>query len=119
MRSFLGAPTGMPIMATNDQLPIDLQETSRGVLLGIRAQPGTRRNTIVGVHDACLKIAVTAAADKGKANEAIVALLADELGIARSQIAIVAGAASRQKKVAIGDIDVDELARRIARVLPQ
>ncbi|MEX2186933.1 MAG: DUF167 domain-containing protein [Pirellulales bacterium] len=96
---------------------LDLQTTSRGVVFNVRAQPGARRNAIVGVHAAALKVAVTAAADKGKANEAIVALLCDRLDLARSQVAVVAGAASRQKKLRIAGITAADLRRRIALCL--
>lgn len=105
-------------MTNDNPSPIDLHETARGVVFAVRAQPGARRNAILGVHAAALKVAVTAAADKGKANEAILALLAAELQLPRSRFAIVSGETSRQKKLAVRDIDAGELARRLAAVLP-
>lgn len=96
---------------------VDLQVTTRGVLLAVRAQPGARRNAITGVHAGALKVAVTAPPDKGKANEAIVALLCEQLRLARSQVAVVAGETSRQKKLVVAEIDVDALRRRIEACL--
>lgn len=96
---------------------VDLQATSRGVALAVRAQPGARRNGIAGVHAGALKVAVTAPPDKGKANEAIVALLCDRLDLVRSQVAIVGGETSRQKKLLVVGVEIDELRRRIQSCL--
>lgn len=105
-------------MTGHTQPPIELQSTADGVMLAVRAQPGARRNAIAGVHARALKVSVTAAAEKGKANEAIVELLAERLELARSQIAVVSGLTSRQKKLLIRGIDREELARRLAAALP-
>jgi uncharacterized protein (TIGR00251 family) len=98
---------------------VDLQETPQGIVLAVRAQPGARRNAITGIHAAALKVAVTAAPEKGKANDAIVALLCERLDLARSQVEIVAGDASRQKKLRIAGIAAAELRRRIAKCLDE
>lgn len=96
---------------------VDLRSTMRGVLLAVRAQPGARRNAITGVHAGALKVAVTAPPDKGKANEAIVALLCEKLQLGRGQIALVAGETSRQKKFEVAEVDADALRRRIEACL--
>jgi uncharacterized protein (TIGR00251 family) len=82
-------------------------------VLAVRAQPRARRSGIVGVHDGALKVAVTAPADKGKANEAIAAVLAEALQVKRSQIALLAGATSRAKKFLIRGLAADVLRARL------
>src|SRR6266704_1433728 len=62
---------------------IDLQLTSGGVILPVHAQPGSRKNGITGIHAGRLKVAVTQAPEKGKANQALVKLLADLLDVKR------------------------------------
>ncbi len=61
---------------------IKLQATSSGVLLPVKARPAGKKNAITGEHDGALKVTVTAAPEKGKANAAIVALLAEQLACA-------------------------------------
>jgi uncharacterized protein (TIGR00251 family) len=96
---------------------IALKQHAAGVILPVRAQPGARRNAITGEHDSHLKVSVTAAPDKGKANQAIAEVLCDNLSLARSQIELLAGATSRTKQFLVRDVPLEELARRIAAVL--
>jgi len=58
------------------EMPIDLQSTDDGVLLPVKAQAGARQNRSRGVHANSPRVAVTQVAEKGRANKAIVALLA-------------------------------------------
>ena len=88
-----------------------------GVVLPVKAQPGARRNTIIGPHAGRLKVSVTAAPEAGKANDAIAELLANSLHIPRSQIQLVAGQTSRQKKFLIVDTTLDELTETIGLLL--
>ena len=96
---------------------IDLIETSDGILLPVKAQPGARRNGITGEHGGKLKVAVVEAPEKGKANEALIRVLAEALGLKRSQIAIASGAVSRDKTFLITGVRPDDLRERIARIL--
>jgi len=61
--------------------------------------PRASRNRILGVHDARLKIQLTAPPVEGKANDALVRFIAEELGVARAQVEIVGGAANKRKTV--------------------
>ena len=93
---------------------IKLQTTTQGVFLPVQAQPGARKNGITGIHAGRLKVALTQAPEKGKANQALIKLLAELLEINRSQITLVAGETSRQKKFLIAGIDLAALRRRLA-----
>lgn len=94
-------------------MSVELKEDSRGVLLPILAQPKARRNGLTGVHDGRLRVAVTQPPEKGKANAAIVKLLAKSLGLKRSQIELVSGETSSRKLLAISGLSRDELEARI------
>jgi uncharacterized protein (TIGR00251 family) len=85
-----------------------------GSILPVAAQPGARREGVLGVRAGALRIAVIAPPDKGKANEAIQSLLASTLGCRTTQIALVSGATSRQKRFRIAGIGEDDLRRRLA-----
>jgi len=76
-----------------------LTPTTDGVYINIHAQPGARREAVCGMHGDAVKVAVRQAAQDGKANAAIVDLLAAELGIARQEIELTAGQSSRRKRV--------------------
>ena len=69
-----------------------------GAILLVRAQPGARRNEVRGVQDGALKVCVTQAPEKGKANKAIVEVLAKWLGVRKSQIELISGETASQKK---------------------
>jgi len=96
---------------------IDYEATDAGILLAVQAQPGARRNGIVGVHGGRLKVAVTQVAEKGKANAALVAALAAGLGVKRSQVRLASGPTNSQKRFLVTGLTVDELRGRIAAAL--
>lgn len=93
---------------------LELQATPAGVILPVHAQPGARKNGITGIHDGRLKIAVTQAPEKGKANQALVKLLAELLEVKRSQIELLAGETSSHKKFLIAGVALAALRDRIA-----
>jgi len=97
---------------------IELQTTSEGIILPVHAQPGARKNGITGIHAGRLKVAVTQAPEKGKANQALLKLLAELLGIKRSQITLAAGETSSQKKFLITGVDLAMLQRRLSALSP-
>jgi uncharacterized protein (TIGR00251 family) len=93
---------------------IDWETTGDGVILPVQAQPGARRNGIVGVHAGRLKVAVTQVAERGKANAALCEVLADALKLKRSQVQLVSGATGSQKRFLIAGVTVEQLRERIA-----
>jgi uncharacterized protein (TIGR00251 family) len=90
---------------------------AEGCVLSVRAQPGARRNGIVGVQNDRLKVAVQAPPDKGKANDAIEELLVETLGLRRPQVELVSGPASREKKFLIRGTEAAEIERRVGALL--
>ncbi|MFO0921510.1 MAG: DUF167 domain-containing protein [Pirellulales bacterium] len=86
-----------------------------GVHLDVYVQPGAKRNSIVGEHAERLKIAVTQIAEGGKANDAVIDLLAKQWRLSKSQLAIVRGHTNRQKTIAIFGVTQDSM----ASLLPQ
>jgi uncharacterized protein YggU (UPF0235/DUF167 family) len=82
---------------------IRLEPHPEGTVLPVRAQPGARRDEIRGVYNGMLKISVTQAPEKGKANKAIVALLCDRLGLRKSQIQLLSGDTASRKRFLVRD----------------
>ncbi len=85
---------------------------AEGSILPVVAQPGAKRNAVLGERAEALRVAVTAPPDKGKANEAIQSVLAENLGCKAAQIAMISGATSRQKRFLIRGIGPEELNKR-------
>ncbi|UUO04462.1 DUF167 domain-containing protein [Blastopirellula sp. J2-11] len=96
---------------------IELQPHDDGVILPIRALPGSKKNEIRGEQQGALKVSVTAAPEDGKANKAIIELVAKKLALRKSQLEIISGHTHRQKRMLIGDIDLAQLQAKIDAVL--
>jgi uncharacterized protein YggU (UPF0235/DUF167 family) len=86
-------------------------------MLPVRAHAGGRRNGIAGQQDGMLKVSVTQAAEKGKANRAILGVLCDELSLRKSQVELLAGDTSPQKRFLVRDLPMEELRQRIDAAL--
>jgi uncharacterized protein (TIGR00251 family) len=97
--------------------PIEFEAHPQGIVLPVQAQPGARQNGVTGVHGGRLKVSVTQAPEKGKANQALAKVLADALGVKKSQVELLAGATSGAKKFLVVGLTVDALHERIARLL--
>lgn len=82
---------------------LDLTEVAEvgkeGLYIRVHVAPGARREGVFGVHGKALKVAVRAAAQKGKANQAVEGLLASILCLPASQVRVVSGHHGRNKKV--------------------
>jgi hypothetical protein len=91
--------------------------TDRGVTVAVRVTPGARRQRIDGVVAEAdgrqvIRVSVTAPPEAGKANVAVIALLAKTWKVPKSAIAVQSGASSRRKLLAIAG-DPAALRRRI------
>jgi uncharacterized protein (TIGR00251 family) len=75
--------------------------------------PGASSNTIVGRHGDGRKVRVAAAPERGRANAALVALLAETFSVPPAAIRVVTGQTSRLKVVEIDGLDEEEAGRRL------
>lgn len=96
---------------------IAIEDHDRGLVLPVRASAGARKNGIQGVHDGKLKVAVTQAPEKGKANKALAAVLAKALGLRASQVILLSGETAPHKRFLFVDVERAELERRLNQVL--
>jgi uncharacterized protein len=71
------------------------------VRFAVRVQPRASRSEIAGLHGDSLKVRLAAPPVDGAANEALVELIADALGIGRRAVRIVSGQSSRSKVVEV------------------
>ncbi len=89
-----------------------------GLRLRLRVSPGARKEAVLGVYGDALKVAVRAPPEKGLANKAVIELLARLLGVTRAELALVSGAASRDKTLVVSGLDDATIRARLARGFP-
>lgn len=85
-----------------------------GATLSVRAQPGARKTGVLGMHGEAVKVAVTAPPEDGRANAALVEVLADWLGLRRSQVELLSGTTSRNKVFLIRGVTPEWLTEQVA-----
>ncbi|HEX7979028.1 MAG TPA: DUF167 domain-containing protein [Gemmatimonadaceae bacterium] len=83
------------------------------VRVSVHVQPRATRSEIVGLHGAALKVRLQAPPVDGAANEALVSLIAERLGVARRAVRVVAGTSSRAKIVEV-DGTTEDAVRALA-----
>jgi uncharacterized protein (TIGR00251 family) len=85
--------------------------------LNVKVIPGASRNKIAGWIGDAVKIRVQAPPEKGKANAAVIALLADFLDIPAKQLSICAGHTSQNKVVEVQGVSDAELISRLSALV--
>jgi uncharacterized protein len=80
----------------------------------LRVSPGARKTELAGRHGEGWKIRVSAPPEGGRANEAVIDLLAERVGLPRRSVTIVSGHRGRDKVVEMTGIDPDEAARKLS-----
>ena len=106
----------LAVLRALSTLPADpafLRRNPQGVTIQLRVQPRARRTELERTAEGALKAAVTAAPEDGKANDAVVALLAQAWRLPKSTIEIVRGGTAREKTLMVAG-EPAALADRIA-----
>jgi hypothetical protein len=80
----------------------------------LRVAPGATRAGVVGRHGDAWKVRVTAPAESGRANNAVVRLLAETLELPRTAVTLVSGHSARDKIVELAGIEPEDLERRLS-----
>ena len=88
-------------------------------VLTVKVAPGARKDEIRGWMGDTLKLRVSAPPEKGRANRAVMALLARTLSTSRDRIVIVAGAGSRRKLIRVEGLSLEEVHARIRSALDE
>jgi len=88
--------------------------TAQGVEFTVKVVPGASRTRVVGVLGDALKVAVAAPPEAGKANAAVVALLAGVLGAKKGDVTIIRGHTQPLKRIAVADVTPEQARARLA-----
>ena len=94
-------------------MSLELTHSDGRLLLRLRVTPKARTARVAGEHGGALKLHVKEPPEKGRANEGVIRLLAESLGLSAKQIELVSGHASQDKRVAITGLDEATLRSRL------
>jgi uncharacterized protein (TIGR00251 family) len=99
-----------------------LRSTASGVTLAVRAQPGAKKTAITGVYGeglaAQLKIAVHAPPLEGRANQALIAFLAETFAVPKNAVELVNGELSRSKVLLLRGVTAEKATDVLNKLLP-
>jgi uncharacterized protein (TIGR00251 family) len=95
-------------------MTVTVEERGSAVRFSVRVQPRASRSEVCGSFNGALRVRLQAPPVDGAANEALVSLLADALGVTRRQVRILAGAASRSKVVEVDGVEKRRVERLVA-----
>ena len=96
-----------------DTLPVWLRAGADGVGLTLHVQPGAARTAVAGEHGEALKIRLAAPPIDGRANDCLLAFLAERLGVPRSALVLRSGQTSRRKVIVVAGIDAGTVSSRL------
>lgn len=93
---------------------IEITEKDGYLFFFVQVKPGAKREGIAGEIDGAIKLEVTAPPHEGKANAAVVKLLASSLGIAKSKVEIVSGEKSKRKRIKVEGVDRGDILKLVS-----
>ena len=103
-------------MKDADKLSLRDAPAGGGAILAVKVVPGASRDRIAGVLGDCLKVATSAAPEKGKANAAIARILAAALDLDARSVRLHAGQTNPRKEFLLAGISACEARRRLAEL---
>jgi uncharacterized protein (TIGR00251 family) len=83
--------------------------------LRVRVQPRASSNEVTGWKDGVLCVRITAPPVEGAANKAVVAFVAERLGVKRARVTLVSGGKSRDKVLSVEGLSPEEVAERLGK----
>jgi hypothetical protein len=91
-----------------------LRQAGDDVVLTLHIQPGAKKTEVAGQHGEALKIRLAAPPVDGRANDCLIAFLAECLGLAKARLELVSGASSRAKRIRVSATDADTVRRALS-----
>lgn len=86
-------------------MSIELSEADGNLIVSVKVKPRASKSRVLGVKDGVLEVAVAAPPVDGAANSELVLTLAKHFGVSKSRVCVVAGAASRHKRIRVTGAD--------------
>ena len=98
----------------SEELLQALSAAENGVYISLHIQPGAKREAVTGLFGSSLKIALNAPPVDGKANSALLRFLSERLGVSKRQIELCSGASSRNKRVFVSGVTIEQIKDRLS-----
>jgi len=92
---------------------LDVKQADGMVVFQVKVVAGSSRTAVSGLFDGMLKVKVAAAAEKGKANDCLIAFLAGKLCVKKKAIEIVKGKTNPVKRLAVAGVAVEDVIARL------
>jgi uncharacterized protein (TIGR00251 family) len=93
---------------------LKIEEHNGGSVFVAKIVPGSSGATrICGLLDEMLKVKVSAAPEKGKANQCLIKFLAEQLGVKKNAVSIISGTTSPVKHVQVSEMSADTLLKKL------
>ena len=90
-----------------------VEEIKGGVVFKVKVLPGSSRTAVCGLLDEMVKIKVSAAPEKGKANKCLIEFLSKQLGVKKSAVQIISGQTSPVKQIQVQGLDAETLLKKM------
>ncbi len=97
----------------NETEKLAIRDDPAGAVLPVKVVPGSSRDKIVGVLGDSLKVATSAAPEKGKANSAVAAILAKALGLDRRSVQLISGPANPRKEFRVVGMNAEQVRKTL------
>ena len=107
----------------SENVPADRKEgikvirRQNAVIFYVKVTPSSSRTCLAGIQNGILKIKLSAAPERGKANQALIEFLSDKLGIKKKFITIISGLTSKVKQIAVEQVTAETITEKLAIVL--
>ena len=96
-------------MADRGETSKSLKDAPKKTAIDVKVIPRSSKDEIVGKKDGVYRIKLTAPAIEGKANKALLKLLAKKLGLPKREIRIISGERSRMKSIRIDRLTLEQV----------
>ena len=93
---------------------LTITDIDGGVIFGVKVVPASSKTAIAGPFDGKLKVKISAAPEKGKANQCLCEFLAKKLGVKKNCVTIISGKTNPVKDVQILGVAADTLLERLS-----
>jgi hypothetical protein len=87
---------------------LNISEQNNGITVAVRVIPRASKSEIVGEHDGSLKIRICSPPVDGAANAEVIRLFAKHFGVSKSEVSIVSGETSKNKRIRIENLSVSK-----------
>lgn len=92
---------------------MSITAVSGGVRIQVHVQPGASRSEVAGLHGDRIRLRIQSPPVDGRANAAVVAWVARQLGVPRRAVSLVRGEKSREKTVEVSGVTVEEVEEKL------